>query len=345
MGAEAATLDVSHVDTDTLEALVMGEPVPEPKATTPAPDDDSQQPAAGGDDVARGFSFSPTEVTAPAQPAAPETPAAPAAAAPADEFENLADDERRALEIRKRNPDLSLEAALTLAREQIEAGADPDAQPGSAEPTIDDRLAAINAQLKEAGANEGLYTSEIDALNEERARLLAEKAVQDAVSRVKQEKVTEERTAEMLAEREASYKRAAESCPEALDPDSAIGKSLSAVLEDAERTNNPLLQDPQAPELFLALANARLPEAQRAELKRPAATLQTPSGEPAATEKPQPTPAGVLPVAASARTAQPATATIDPSNVGQAIKDTPTEDLGAALFGAGSGAASVLLRL
>jgi hypothetical protein len=344
MGA-ATAIDVSDVSTEDLEAVLMGEV---PAATADAPQPSEQQPdasGAGGASDEQGSSPSPQVETPPApeESAAPE-PEPEAEQEQEDEFANMAEEERRALEIRRRNPDLTLEAALGMARKQLGGGEDADGE--QKEPTLAERIAAIESALDEAGANEGLFTKEVADLTKEHARLLAEQAAQEAVARVKQEAVTEERTAEMKAEREESYARAAASCPDALDPNTPIGKSLSAVIAEAERTNNPLLYDPQAPELFLALANARLPEAQRAELKRPAEATQTPSGEqPAATvQTPRQSPAGVLPVAASARTAQPATATIDPANVVGAIKETPTADLEAALLGASAGS-SVLLRL
>jgi len=218
---------------------------------------------------------------------------------------------------------------------------DEKEQQGEPEPTLEERIAAIESALDEAGANDGLFTTEIANLTKEHGRLLAEHAVQ----RANQVRHDEVRTAEMREQREASYQRAAAMCPEALDNNSVIGKSLSAVIAEAEATQNPLLYDPQAPELFLALANARLPEAQRVELQRPAATIQpTPSeaqSEPAQPAKPSP--AGVLPVAASARTAQPATQLIDPANLDRAIKEAPTDVLEAALLGDRTN--NVLLRL
>ena len=343
MGAIAEPLDMSDVDTESLEAVEFGDPVPTQSAA-PAPENEgAQESNAGGEPTPAEVSSPLAEPSDPPAPITqdpePETPTEPEA-----EFENMADDERRALDIRRRNPDLTLEAALTMAREQL--GSDEDGDQ-AAEPTLENRIAEIEQQMDEAGANEGLFTSEIANLTKEHARLLAEQAAQNAVAQVRQNQVDEARTAEMTSQREASYQAAVASCPEATDPNTPIGKSLSAVIAEAERTNNPLLYDPQAPELFLAMANARLPETQRVELKRPAAATQTPSGDtPAATVHPsRQSPAGVLPVAASVRSAQPATATIDPSNVDRAIKEMPTSDLEAALLGAGSGAASVLMRL
>lgn len=338
-----AIADFTDVDTGVLEAALLGqsnEPQPvlasdvEPAAAenkTPETNEQADQLAGGAP--------AQTTIEQDSSPS-PATDTPPASAATEPEFSNLAEDEARALEIRKRNPDLSLEASLSLARQQL-GYTDQPAEQVEAEPTLDERIAAIEEKLDEAGANDGLFTSEIANLTKEHARLLAEQAVQRAES-IRHD---EAQTAIMRDKREESYQRAASMCPEALDVSSVIGKSLSAVIAEAEATNNPLLYDPQAPELFLALANARLPEAQRVELKRPAATTNpTPSeAQPAPAQPVQPSPAGVLPVAASARTAQPATQLIDPANLDRAIKEAPTDVLEAALLGQGRN--NVLLRL
>lgn len=343
-----AIADFTDVDTGVLEAALMGqtnepqpvvssdvEPAPEPKSPETGAQPDKP---AGGESAQpsgeQGLSPSPEAETPPAS--APEKPV------PAAEFSNLAEDEARALDIRKRNPDLTLEASLSLARQQLGiVQPDPNAEPAEPEPTLDERISAIESALDEAGANDGLFTTEIANLTKTHARLLAEQAVEQA-NAVRHSEV---QTAQLMDQREESYQRAAALCPEALDANSTIGQSLSAVIAEAEATKNPLLYDPQAPELFLALANARLPEAQRVELKRPAATSNpTPSdAQPAPTQPAKPSPAGVLPVAASARTAQPATTMIDPSNVDRAIKEAPTDVLEAALLGGRTN--NVLLRL
>lgn len=247
------------------------------------------------------------------------------------------------MELRERNADLSLEGALAMARTEL--GLDPPESEGDPEPTLDERIEAIEGQLDEAGANDGLFTTEIANLTKEHARLLSERAATQAVQTVRQQQADDARTAEMRTEREASYQRAVASCPAALDATSPIGKSLSAVIAEAEKVNNPLLYDPQAPELFLAMANARLPEAQRVELRQ-APAPQTPPSEapPSPAAQPAPPPAVVLPVAAGARTAQPATSTIDPANIDRAINEMPTSELEAALLGEPAGP-PVLLRL
>ena len=344
-----AIANFDNVDTATLEAALLGastEPQPvaaadlEPAAlenTTPEAGAQATQPAGGAQaqtESEQGSSPSIAPDDAPPASVEVESPAASA------EFSNLAEDEAIALQIRQRNPDLSLDESLSKARHQLGWTEQP-AEQGEPEPTLDERITAIESALDEAGANDGLFTSEIANLTKEHARLLAEQAVEKA-NFIRHEEV---RVASINEEREASYQRAASLCPEALDFNSAIGQSLSAVIAEAEATQNPLLYDPQAPELFLALANARLPEAQRVELKRPAAATQTTPSEaqPAPTQPAKPSPAGVLPVAASARTAQPATRMIDPASLDRAIKEAPTDVLEAALLGDRTN--NVLLRL
>jgi hypothetical protein len=344
-----ALANLEQVDTATLEAALMGQSIePQPVLTT-----ESVEQAAAQTPTAESAEQQPDQTVAGGEPAqnngdegfspSPDAETPPAQGESAPEFFNLAEDEARALEIRRRNPDLSLEDSLYMARKQLGFQTEPGDKSGSApEPTLEERIAAIEAQLDEAGANDGLFTSEVAALTKEHSRLMAE----SAVMRAEQSRHNETRNAVMQDQREQSYQRAAATCPEALDANSEIGKSLSAVIAEAEATQNPLLYDPQAPELFLALANARLPEAQRVELKRPAATSNQQPSEPAPSEPAQPakpSPAGVLPVAATARTAQPATQLIDPANLDRAIKDMPTDLLEAALLG--SRTDKVLLRL
>jgi hypothetical protein len=343
-----AIANFDNVDTATLEAALLGTSTePQPVAATdlePAALENTTPKAGAQTDQAAGGAQAQTESEQGSSPSIAPDNAPPASAsneqAPATEFSNLAEDEARALEIRKRNPDLSLDESLTRARHQLGWTEQPDEQ-GEPEPTLDERIAAIESALDEAGANDGLFTSEIANLTKEHARLLADQAVEKA-NHIRHQEV---RVAAINEDREASYQRAASLCPEALDSNSVIGQSLSAVIAEAEATQNPLLYDPQAPELFLALANARLPEAQRVELKRPAAATQTTPSEaqPAPTQPAKPLPAGVLPVAAGARTAQPATRMIDPASLDRAIKEAPTDVLEAALLGDRTN--NVLLRL
>lgn len=253
--------------------------------------------------------------------------------------------DRRANELKLRNPDLTLEESISRAKQELGI-VDPDPNAPAPEPvkTTAELLAEVDAQLNEAGAAEGLYTPAIAALTKEQARLSGLLAVETAeAARAQQAYV-----AGVQQEREASRARVLEICPESNDPTTAIGKALSAEIEAATAVDHPDLYEPNAPEIFLAKANLRLPEAERVEMKRP----QAPSPAPAVQQPPTPpsaapvvpepaAPSSVLPVPASSRSAQPAS--INPADIGRITKEMPADELEAALYsGGGNGA---LLRM
>lgn len=343
-------LAIAELDTDVLEAALFGsegglavDTKPESDAESkPAPEADEQQ----SEPVEQELEDSTEETTeadseSESVDVANEGQASDDSASENAESEqvvfrrsSLPQDEARALELRERNPDMSLEAALHMARTELGLYRN-DGLPQPVEPTVQDRINEIEAKLAEAGANDGLFTSEIASLTKEHARLCADLAVE----RAEAQRVGEARLAEHGRLREESYQRAANLWPEATDYSTDLGKAVLAVIQEAEATNNPLLYDPQAPELFVALANARLPENLRVEMKRPAVVKKPTTsgvlpGVAQAAPESGPRPANVLPVRAGARTAQPSNQTlIDPSNIGRAIKEMPTEELEAALLG------------
>lgn len=338
MSNPEATLDMSEVGTEDLEAAVMG--ASDAPLSDTNPDPDTQPDPTPGPKPQDDPPPIPDPNPAPTPDPAPSDPAPNPKPEPAPAPSNLDPVEIRTREILSRNPDIKIEQAQERAREELGISAE-HADP---EPTVAERIEAIEEQLKAAGANEGLFTAEIAELMQEHSRLCASLAAQQAVAEARQSDAAEAYTKELSAAREESYNIAKEMYPDALDPEHPLAKELSKVIAEAEEAKNPLLHDPQAPELFLAMANARLPEAQRVEPKRQAATHEKPTSGQSAPTGHAPSPANVLPVSAGRSTAQPAPATIDPAHVDRAIKDTPTKDLEAALFGEGSGA-PVLLRL
>jgi hypothetical protein len=352
-------LAIAEMDTDVLEAALFGgddlpaapkessaevsEPVVEAAPEEPTAESAAEEPkepveTAEGEEAAADEEAKDEEGEAPAGELEETEASEEAEPAKAEEVvlrkHNLPEDEARALELRQRNPDMTLDAALHMARTQLgfykEDGTDRPT-----EPTVEDRIAELEAKLEEAGANDGLFTSEIANLTKEHARLCADSAVQ----RAERQRIDEAKSMEESRLREESYQRASKLWPEATDASTPLGQAVLQVISEAEATKNPLLYDPQAPELFVALANARLPENLRVEMKRPAVVKkQTSSGVLAravpSVQDAGPKPGNVLPVRATARTAQPSNTTlIDPSNVGRAIKEMPTEELEAALLG------------
>jgi hypothetical protein len=368
-GNMSETLAMAEMDTDVLEAALFGgedlaaapqespEDAPQPLAEAatedPAAEVATEEPKEPAEEV-EGQEASEEEADAAddVDAGGGEEPADQAAAesAPAEPEEvvlkrnNLPQDEARALELRRRNPDMTLDAALHMARTQL-GYYNEDGTDRPSEPTVEDRIADLEAKLAEAGANDGLFTTEIANLTKEHARLCADLAVE----RAEKQRTDEVKSMEQSRLREESYQRASNLWPEATDSTTPLGQALLQVISEAEATKNPLLYDPQAPELFVAIANARLPENLRVEMKRPAVVKkQTSSGVLAravpSVQDAGPKPGNVLPVPATARTAQPSNTTlIDPSNVGRAIKEMPTEELEAALLG--EPGSSALFRL
>ena len=150
-------------------------------------------------------------------------------------------------------------------------------------------------------------------------------------------------------------------CPEAGDANTPIGRAMSQLIEQYQAQNHPDLSAPNAPELIFSKANillppeARVPVAPRREPpkhqpKAPVAQPKPPvqktsEAPPLPTAPPVPT-MRALPVAATARTAQPDMSTLNPAQMGQMVREASQEDLAAieeALYGMSG--RDVLLRI
>ncbi len=347
-------LAIADMDTDTLEAALFGggepaQPVEQEggQVTDEVVAEEVTTPEVTEEvDVAEDAPLQDDEPDSGASDEVTDEPVSEEPEAVSDDFVlqrgTLVADEARALELRQRNPDMTLDAALHMARTQL-GYYNEDGTTRPEELTIEHRVEELEAKLAEAGANDGLFTTEIADLTKQHARLCAELAVQR--SEVKRNDET--KAVEGSMKREESYQRARTMFPDALDSKTPLGKALLQVISEAESSKNPLLFDHQAPELFVALANARLPENLRVEMKRPTPLKREPSSGVLARGVPSeagPSPGNVLPVRATARTAQPNNVTqMDPTNVGRAIKEMPTDDLEAALLG--EKGSTALLRL
>lgn len=326
--AEKLQITRSELTPPTGPAEVTPEPQPPVEVVTPEP-----APAA----PAVPEPPAPPAAPEPASPAAPTEPIAPAA--PADPTEGWSDVDRRAFEIKQRNPDLTLEEASERARRDLGvAEPDPNAQPPAPEPTTAERLAEIERQLDEAGATEGLLNPEIINLQKEHSRLSGQLAVENRDAQIAEQAAH----ARLVEARTASRDRVVAVCQasgqNAQDPASPIGQAIAAEIAELRAADHPDIYAPNAPELILARANLRLPAEQRIAMTIPS---PAPSATPPNPPSPQPaapaqtvTPSSVLPASAAARSAHPAT-TIDPSNVRQVIKETSVDTLEESLYGKG----------
>jgi len=132
------------------------------------------------------------------------------------------------------------------------------------------------------------------------------------------------------------------------DPNSLIGKSMAAVFAEMKASDHPDLYEPNAPDLIFVKANLRLAETERVEVRNsgsspaPVTVVPPAPSSPAAPATPaQPAPSGVLPVSATARSAQPAP--INLADLSRITKEMPADELEEALYGKGKSAA--LLRM
>lgn len=284
------------------------------------------------------------------------------------------DYERLAAEIRERNPDILLDTALAMAKARLgydlpaeDYAGEPEPE-GDPEPTTAEKIEALEAALEEEGANEGLFTAKIAELTKEHARLLSQHAVEQAEARIYQERENDNAARQAASYREQLLASMAESrarvldiCPEAGDANTPIGRAMSQLIEQYQAQNHPDLSAPNAPELIFSKANillppeARVPVAPRREPpkhqpKAPVAQPKPPvqktsEAPPLPTAPPVPT-MRALPVAATARTAQPDMSTLNPAQMGQMVREASQEDLAAieeALYGMSG--RDVLLRI
>lgn len=329
---------------------------PEPVVTRPA-ELQAEQPV---EEQVEEPTESPAEpvVASPAEPivaAAPVEPVAEPSADP-DPYEGFSDVERRAVEIRKRNPDLSLEESMDRAKVQLGVAVDPEAEPEepqepqAPQQTPQERLAELEHLLQEAGQNEGLYTAEIAQLNIEHNRLSAQIALEEAEAKRTREAQEAQQLQAMQAQREASKQNVIALCKhsgqDAEDPNSPIGKAIRTVFEEMQAVDHPDLYDPNAPDLIFAKANLRLPEADRIEVRK-ISSPAVPSHpvNPPSVELPAPgTAQAVLPVPATARSAQPTS--INPADLPRITKEVPVDQLEASLYGNNGGnGGGVLMRM
>jgi hypothetical protein len=350
-----------HLDNDPTvsRSSRTASPAPTPAPAPPAPAAAAPEPAPpASPEPTPAPAAEPTPAPEPAPSPTPEPTPGPAAAAPthpapeptpeSDPTRGWSDVDKRANELKLRNPDLGLEECITRAKKELGiVEPDPNAPAPEPEKTTAEQLAEIETQLEAAGASEGLLTPEIITLQKQQARLAGQLAVEQSraeeAARVEAERVNTERA----ASRDRLVALCAASGQDAQDRNSPIGKAMAAVLTEMKKVDHPDLYAPDAPELIFAKANLRLPPEQRiamaAPVAPPAPSVVPPNPpSPAPSPAPAGTPQSVLPASPNARSAQPATV-IDPGQLPQIIKETPVKDLEQALFPNGSGGVTVRL--
>lgn len=273
----------------------------------------------------------PPTPTEPQAPAAEEEPAAPAIQPKASlpegtprNYRVAAKDpvEALALQLRVRNPDMSLGDAWTRAQTELGVAPAPAAAPAAApEPpapaenplaTLDARLAAIDTES--SGLDPIIDAAEIRRLDLEARQLLvqrqdlvAEVRVQEALAARQQEAQTANEVDTAIAEAMAAAK---EAFPQLADPQSEFSAAYAAAHEQMVAADDPLLGTPDyevrlakmvAGDLF---AQGKLAPAATSPGAQPTPGSPSPTAPAHAPARTAPAPAGVAPVPGSAMSAE-----------------------------------------
>lgn len=211
--------------------------------------------------------------------------------------------ERKALQIRARNPDLSLEQAIEMAKGKDQA------EPAQKLPNlteIENDLDAKSAQKAEA--LKALEFDKAAALELEIAKLQKEfrKAERLAARQEEAEKVTRQEALN------SAKQKAVEFYPDTANKDSALTKKMFEIFDVLQDTGNPIVNDPNMPfklaqmaanELGISPRNPKAPKVSPAPAKAPAPspsaarrspTIQPASGNARTNTPQQPTASDVL---------------------------------------------------
>jgi hypothetical protein len=197
--------------------------------------------------------------------------------------------EREALQLRARNPDLTLEQAMSMVK-----GKDGSDSPAPVEPTPEEIEAKIDAKAQEkANAMKSLEFDKAAQLELEMADLAKAYRRADKVA-VEKEAIQKVARAE---ETESAKRLAVDTYPDTANKDSVLTKKMYEIFDILQDTKNPLVNDPNLPirlaqmaanELGIAprgKAQAKVPSPSVARRSQP--TIQPASGN-ARTNTPQP---------------------------------------------------------
>lgn len=204
--------------------------------------------------------------------------------------------ERKALQIRARNPDLSLEQAMEMAKGKDQA------EPAQQLPNLTELENELDA--KSAKRAEAIRTLEFDKaadLELEISKLQKEfrKAEKLAERQEEAERVTRQESLN------SAKQKAVEFYPDTASKDSALTKKMFEIFDVLQDTRNPLISDPQMPFKLAQMAANELGIAPR----NPKAPKASPAPTPAKVAAPSPSAARrsptIQPASGNARTNTP----------------------------------------
>lgn len=336
-----AQVDLASMSDAALEAIVNGEQLPDEQTT---PESENNQPSENTE-LHQPQLEQPPEGEAPPLPLQDQVQEEQAKEEPAEQphtFSNMREDERRAVEIRERNPDITLDQAISMARQELGIGQEDQDQDEEEqtppEPTLAEKISEIEAQIDEAGASEGLFTKEIAELTKEHARLVAKQALADE----RNQQVQAQEEAQFLSQREEHIENLKAQHPEILDPESPISRKIGEVISRLSAEENSILLGVDAPEKVFYLAVSELPAEQRpASLSgglresqqppvenRPAQPRQ--QSQPTPTAQPKPS---YRPASGEQRSAVTDSTFVPPAQVGEFVRNLDLDTLERAING------------
>jgi hypothetical protein len=284
------TLDPKAIEAKQAEPVAKEAPQPETPAEQPAEAAEAQEPAKAEE-------AEKTEEKEQEEPKADET----AETDPENLPERIrigswSEVERKALQIRARNPDLSLEQAMEMAKGKDQA--EPAQQlPNLTE--IENQLDAKATQKAEA----------IKALEFDKAAQLELEIAKLQKEFRKAEKLAErQEEAEKVARQESmnsAKQKAVDFYPDTASKDSALTKKMYEIFDVLQDTGNPLISDPNMPFKLAQMAANELGIAPR----NPKAPKASPAPAPAKAPAPSPSAARrsptIQPASGNARTNTP----------------------------------------
>lgn len=196
--------------------------------------------------------------------------------------------ERKALQIRARNPDLTLEQAIGMAKGKDEASA-----PTTAEPTPEEIESQLDAKAHEkASAMKALEFDKAAQLELEMADLTKAYRRADKVATEK----AEFRKVAVQEEMEKAKKQAVNYYPDTAKKDSQLTKKMYEIFDVLQDTKNPLVNSPELPFRLAQMAANELGIAPQE------GKPKTPAPSPSPARRSQPT---IQPASGNARTNSP----------------------------------------
>lgn len=259
--------NVATLDERAYHELVQGlkesaEPAPTPEAL-------KEEPTA---------EQAPAVEEAPAEPKAEdETPEAEAELPERVRIGSWSENERKALKIRARNPDLTLEQAMAMVKGEAEPAKAQEEQ-FVAPADIENKIEEV-AQAK-AAAFKNLEFDKVAELEVEMLKLNRELRKSEKMA-VERENVQQTQRAKGIEEAKA---RAVEFYPDAGKADSALVKKMNEIFDTMVDTGNPLVKDPSMPFKLTQMAANELGIAPRnpsAKAPSPSVARKAPSIQPA----------------------------------------------------------------